>query len=40
MWQHPHPVAMMRALRAVVHENATPAQAMDVFNAVKSGKGK
>ena len=40
VWQHPHPVAMMRALRAVVHENATPAQAMDVFNSVKSGKGK
>jgi 3-hydroxy-5-phosphonooxypentane-2,4-dione thiolase len=40
VWQHPCPVAMMRALRAVVHENATPAQAMDVFNAVKSGKGK
>ena len=40
VWQHPHPLAMMRALRAVVHEKATPAEAIDVYNAVKSGKGK
>jgi DhnA family fructose-bisphosphate aldolase class Ia len=25
--QHPHPAAMTRALMAVLHENATPAQA-------------
>ena len=38
VWQHPYPVAMMRALRAVVHDNATPKQAMDLFNEVKAGK--
>lgn len=40
VWQHPHPVAMMRALRAVVHDNATPGQALDLFNEIKAGKGR
>ena len=35
VWKHPHPVAMMKALRAVVHKNATPAEAMEVFKAEK-----
>ena len=33
VWQHQHPVAMMRALHAVVHEGATPADAQAVFEA-------
>ena len=40
VWQHPHPVAMMRALRAVVHENASPKEAIELFEDVKSGKEK
>ncbi|MFH0977616.1 MAG: 3-hydroxy-5-phosphonooxypentane-2,4-dione thiolase [Spirochaetota bacterium] len=38
VWQHAYPVAMMRALYAVIHEKATPRQAQEVFNAVKNGK--
>jgi len=38
IWQHEHPVAMAKAVRAVIHENATPKEAQDVFDAVKSGK--
>jgi hypothetical protein len=32
-------VAMIRALRAVIHENATPEQAQRLYDNVKSGKG-
>jgi putative autoinducer-2 (AI-2) aldolase len=38
VWQSPHPVAMMRALRAVIHEKATPRQAQDLFDSVKHGR--
>ncbi|MEP9411106.1 MAG: 3-hydroxy-5-phosphonooxypentane-2,4-dione thiolase [Candidatus Brocadia sp.] len=36
IWQNEHPVAMIRALRAIIHENATVKQANDVFNIVKN----
>ena len=35
VWQNPHPVAMMRALSAVVHEGATPKQAFDLFRSLQ-----
>ncbi len=39
VWKHSHPVPMMRALRAVVHKNATPKEALDIYNELKnSGK--
>ncbi|HLE02681.1 MAG TPA: 3-hydroxy-5-phosphonooxypentane-2,4-dione thiolase [Dehalococcoidia bacterium] len=31
IWQHEHPVAMIKALRAIIHENANPKQAHDIF---------
>lgn len=37
VWQHEHPVAIMKALRAVIHENASVNDAEDIF---KSEKGK
>ncbi len=37
VWQHPHPVAMMRALNSVIHDKATPKQALEVFETIKSG---
>jgi putative autoinducer-2 (AI-2) aldolase len=40
VWQSPHPVAMAAALRAIVHEDATVKAAQELFNKVKSGKGK
>jgi putative autoinducer-2 (AI-2) aldolase len=38
VWKHPQPVAMMRALRAIIHKKATPQEALDIFNEAKSGK--
>lgn len=35
VWQNPHPVAMMRALNAIIHERATPKQALDLFETVR-----
>jgi putative autoinducer-2 (AI-2) aldolase len=39
IWQNEHPVAMIRAIRAIIHENATPEQAQELYDNVKSGKG-
>ncbi|MBN2535173.1 MAG: 3-hydroxy-5-phosphonooxypentane-2,4-dione thiolase [Spirochaetales bacterium] len=36
VWQNAYPVAMMQALRAIIHENATPAQAQEIFNELKA----
>ena len=35
VWRHQHPVAMVRALRLVVHERATPQQAYDAFREMR-----
>jgi putative autoinducer-2 (AI-2) aldolase len=35
VWQNPHPVAMMRALNAVVNDEATPKQAFDLFKTLQ-----
>ena len=35
VWQNPHPVAMSRALRAVIHESQTPKEAWELFNTIK-----
>jgi putative autoinducer-2 (AI-2) aldolase len=39
IWQNEHPVAMIKALRAIIHENATPDKAQAVYDSVKSGEG-
>ena len=31
VWQNPHPVAMAKALRAIVHENANAKEAHQIF---------
>ena len=36
VWQHEHPVAMMKALRAIVHEKASVQDAVDIFNDTKN----
>ncbi|MBI5079039.1 3-hydroxy-5-phosphonooxypentane-2,4-dione thiolase [Candidatus Saganbacteria bacterium] len=36
IWQNKNPVAMIRALRAIVHENATVKQADEIFNSAKN----
>ncbi|MBW2039489.1 MAG: 3-hydroxy-5-phosphonooxypentane-2,4-dione thiolase [Deltaproteobacteria bacterium] len=38
VWQNEHPVAMARALRAIIHENATVKEAHNLFKSVKSGE--
>jgi len=38
IWQNPHPVAMIRALRAVIHENYTAKAAYELFNSLKKDK--
>jgi putative autoinducer-2 (AI-2) aldolase len=40
IWQHDHPVAMAKAIRAIIHENATPKEAQTVFDETKSGEKK
>jgi len=37
IWQNPRPVAVARALRAVVHDKATPKEAHDIFKETKTG---
>ena len=36
VWQHEHPVAMIRALRSVIHEDATPKEAEQLFEELKN----
>ena len=38
IWQHDHPVAMIRAIRSIVHENQSPKKALKLFEAVKNGE--
>jgi len=33
VWQNPHPAAMAKALRAIIHEKATAKEAHELFNA-------
>ena len=38
IWQNDYPVAMMRAIRGIIHENATPKKAQEIYDSIKSGK--
>jgi putative autoinducer-2 (AI-2) aldolase len=38
IWQSDYPVAMIRAIRAIVHEKATVEEAYNLFNSIKQGK--
>jgi putative autoinducer-2 (AI-2) aldolase len=40
IWQHDHPVAMAKAIRAIIHENVTPEEAQALFKEVKSSGEK
>jgi putative autoinducer-2 (AI-2) aldolase len=37
IWQSNNPVAMIRAIRSIVHDGLTPKEAMEVFDEVKTG---
>ena len=36
IWQHEYPIAMMRSLRAIIHDNASVDEAWDMFNELKN----
>ena len=36
IWQSDHPVAMIKAVRAIVHQNASVKEAHEIFNRLKS----
>ncbi|MBN1255065.1 MAG: 3-hydroxy-5-phosphonooxypentane-2,4-dione thiolase [Deltaproteobacteria bacterium] len=38
VWQDKHPVAMAKALRAIIHEGATPQGAQELYNITKNSK--
>jgi putative autoinducer-2 (AI-2) aldolase len=38
IWQNESSVGMIKGIRAVVHENATPKQALEIYNTEKNGK--
>jgi putative autoinducer-2 (AI-2) aldolase len=38
VWQHKHPLAMMRGLHAVIHKKATPKEANELFKEIKNRK--
>jgi putative autoinducer-2 (AI-2) aldolase len=38
VWQGSHPVAIAAALRAIVHENAAPKKALEIFKDIKNKK--
>ncbi|MDY6967527.1 MAG: 3-hydroxy-5-phosphonooxypentane-2,4-dione thiolase [Spirochaetota bacterium] len=38
VWQNRNPVAIMRALRSVIHEKATPKEALEIFETIKNKK--
>jgi putative autoinducer-2 (AI-2) aldolase len=35
VWQNPYPVSMAKALHAVIHKNATPEEAQEIFTETK-----
>ena len=35
VWQNDYPVAMARALRSIIHENASPREAQEIYESVK-----
>jgi len=38
VWKNKYPVAMMRALRAIIHDSAKPDEALEIFNELKNAK--
>ncbi|MDA2921114.1 3-hydroxy-5-phosphonooxypentane-2,4-dione thiolase [Desulfobacterota bacterium AH_259_B03_O07] len=40
IWQNDHPVAMIRAIRSVVHEGFKPKQAHELFKSIKAEQPK
>jgi DhnA family fructose-bisphosphate aldolase class Ia len=37
VWKHQHPVAIAKALRAIIHENADVEGAQEIFRVTSNG---
>lgn len=37
VWQDPHPMAVAKSLRGIIHDNLTPREAFDLFNSEVKG---
>ena len=35
IWQNPHPIGMIKAVRAIVHKKASPLEALEIYNQNK-----
>jgi len=40
IWQNDFPVAMIKAMRAIIHKKATPKEAQELYDSEKGGKTK
>jgi putative autoinducer-2 (AI-2) aldolase len=40
IWQNDYPVAMIRAIRSIVHEGLKPKQAHEIFKEIKAERTK
>lgn len=40
IWQNPYPVPMIKAIRAIIHENASLIEAVEIFNLEKNQMAK
>jgi putative autoinducer-2 (AI-2) aldolase len=38
IWKHEYPVAMIQAIRTIIHDNATPREAEQLFNQLKTDR--
>ena len=38
IWQNDYPVAMIKAIRSIIHEDYKPKEANELFNGIKDGK--
>jgi putative autoinducer-2 (AI-2) aldolase len=38
VWQNDYPVAMIQAIRAIIHQDATPKEAQAIFDTLKNAK--
>lgn len=36
VWKNPHPAPMMKALRAIIHDKATPKESIEIFKEMKA----
>ncbi len=37
IWQHDYPIAMIKAIRSIVHEGSNAKEANELFNSLKKG---